>query len=268
MDGDVLYALGTVGELVCLKVADGKEVWHKNLEKDFGGHFMARWGYCESPLIDGDKLICSPGGKDAAVVALDKKTGKVIWKGMVPDKFKAGYASSITIEAAGRKQYVAFLEGGLAGFDAASGKLLWRSKPGSNGVANCAMPIFSDDCVFVTSAYGGGDGLVKLVKSGNGVKAEEVYHSNKMQNHHGGVILYKGYLYGSSGGNEGGNLDCLDFKTGDVQWNERNDKGSKVAKGSHDAGGRSSLLSPRGRHDDAERAVAEGIHREGPVHAT
>ena len=85
---------------------------------------------------------------------------------------------------------------------------------------------------YATSAYGGGDGLVKLDKDGkDGVKAEEVYASNKMQNHHGGVILYKGYLYGSSGGNEGGHLVCLDFKTGNVKWNERDDKAHKVAKG-------------------------------------
>jgi outer membrane protein assembly factor BamB len=232
VDGDLVYALGTAGDLVCLKVADGKEVWHKNLEKDFGGRFMARWGYCESPLIDGDKLIISPGAKDAAVVALDKNTGNVIWKGAAPDGYKAGYASSITIEAAGHKQYVAFLEGGLAGFDAATGKLLWRFKGGSNRVANAAMPIFSDDCVFAASAYGGGGALAQLSSDGNGgVKVKEVYATKKMQNHHGGVILYQGDLYGSNGGNEGGHLICLDFKTGDVKWDERDDKQHKVAKG-------------------------------------
>jgi outer membrane protein assembly factor BamB len=231
-DGDSLYVLGTAGDLACLKVADGKEVWHKNLEKDFGGKFMARWGYCESPLIDGDKLIISPGAKDAAVVALNKETGSVLWKGVAPDGYKAGYASSIAIDAAGHHQYVAFLEGGLAGFDAATGKLLWRFKGGSNRVANAAMPIFSDDCVFAASAYGGGGALAKLSPDGSGgVKAEEVYATKKMQNHHGGVILYKGDLYGSNGGNEGGHLICLDFKTGDVKWDERDDKKHQVKKG-------------------------------------
>jgi outer membrane protein assembly factor BamB len=233
VDGDLGYALGTAGELACLKVADGTEVWHKNMEKDFGGHFMAGWGYCESPLIDGDKLICSAGAKDAAVVALNKKTGEVIWKGVVPDGFKAGYASSIPIEAAGHKQYVAFLESGLAGFDAETGKLLWRFKEGANGTANASMPIFADDCVFMSSAYGGKDALAKLTPDGSGgVKAEEVYADKKLRNHHGGVILYKGDLYGANGGNEGGNLVCLDFKTGDVKWDERNDKKHEVKKGS------------------------------------
>jgi outer membrane protein assembly factor BamB len=236
VDGDLVYALGTAGELACLKVADGTQVWHKNMEKDFGGHFMAAWGYCESPLIDGDKLICSAGAKDAAVVALNKKTGEVIWKGVVPDGYKAGYASSIAIEAAGHKQYVAFLESGLAGFDAATGKLLWRFKEGANGTANASMPVFSDDCVFVTSAYGGGDALAKLTVDGkDGVKAEEVYatkNMKNMKNHHGGVILYDGCLYGADGGNppdRTGSLVCLDFKTGEVKWvagKERAPKGS------------------------------------------
>ncbi len=233
VDGDLLYALGTSGELVCLRTADGAKVWHKNLEKDFGGHFMARWGYCESPLVDGEKLICTPGGKEATVVALDKKSGEPIWKAQVPDHNGAGYASPIVIEAAGHRQYVHFLEGGLAGFDAATGKLLWRSSKGSNRVANCAMPIFSDNCVFAASAYGGGGALVRLSADGQGgVKVEDVYTTKKMQNHHGGVILLDGYLYGANGGNEGGALVCLDFKTGDVQWNERDDKKNRAPKGS------------------------------------
>jgi outer membrane protein assembly factor BamB len=222
VDGDLLYALGATGQFVCLKAADGQEVWHKNLKDDFGGHAMAQWNYCESPLIDGDKVICTPGGKEATVVALDKKTGDVIWKTQIPDGNGAGYASPIVIEAAGHRQYVHFLEGGPAGIDAATGKLLWRSKKGANRVANCATPIFSDGCVFTASAYGGGGALVKLTKDGDdGVKADLVYTTKKMENHHGGIILYDGFLYGANGGNGGGYLVCLDFKTGKVQWNER-----------------------------------------------
>ncbi len=224
VDGDLLYALGTQGDLVCLKTADGSEVWRKNFKKDFGGHFMARWAYCESPLVDGDKLVCTPGGKDNTVVALNKKTGELVWKASVPDGNGAGYASPIAIDAAGHKQYVHFLEGGLVGIDAETGKVLWRSAKGANRVANCATPIFSDDSVFAASAYGGGGALVKLTKDDDGVKATEVYATPKMQNHHGGVILSNGYLFGANGGNEGGWLICLDFKTGAVQWDEREGK--------------------------------------------
>ncbi len=230
VDGDLVYAIGTQGELVCLKTADGSEVWRKNFKKDFGGRYMARWAYCESPLIDGDKLICTPGGDDAAVVALDKKTGAVVWKAPVSGGNGAGYASPIVIEAAGRKQYVAVLGSGLVGIDAESGKVLWRSSKGSNRVANCTTPIFADDCVFTASAYGGGGALVKLTKDGpDGVKATEVYATPKMENHHGGVILYDGCLYGANGGNGGGWLICLDFKTGAVQWDERD--GRRAPKG-------------------------------------
>ena len=128
VDGDLLYALGATGRFVCLKCADGSVVWRKNLKDDFHGYPMATWHYCESPLVDGDKLICTPGGKEATVVALDKRTGDVIWKAPVPDADGAGYASPIVIEAAGHRQYVHFLGKGPAAFDAATGKLLWSSK--------------------------------------------------------------------------------------------------------------------------------------------
>jgi len=231
VDGDTIYALGVLGQLVCLKASDGQEVWHKNLKKDFGGHWMAGWGYCESPLVDGDKLICTPGGSDATTVALDKHTGEPIWKSQVERNNGAGYASPIVINAAGHKQYVHFIQGGPIGVDAETGKVLWHSSKGSNAIANCDTPIFSDDCVFVTSAYGGGCALVKLEKDGpDGVKADPIYDNKKMQNHHGGVILLNGYLYGASGGNEGGNLECLEFQTGEVKWSERG-KGDEARKG-------------------------------------
>ena len=232
VDGDLLYALGATGQFVCLRTSDGDEVWHKNLKDDFAGHSMAQWHYCESPLIDGDKVICTPGGKEATVVALDKKTGDVIWKAHVPDGNGAGYASPIVVEAAGHRQYVHFLEGGPAGFDAATGKLLWRSKKSASTTANCATPIFHDGCVFTAAAYGGGGALVKFVPtSDDGVKAELLYATKKMENHHGGIILYNGFLYGSNGGNAGGYLVCLDFKSGAVKWNEREGQ-RRAAKGS------------------------------------
>ncbi len=234
VDGDLLYVLGTGGELVCLSAKDGKEVWHKNLMQDFGGKYMASWGYCESPLIDGDKLICTPGGKDATIVALNKKTGEVIWKGPVPRGDSAGYASPIIVEAAGHKQYVHFLQGGIAGIDAETGKFLWRADKCANGTANCTTPIYSDGFIFASSAYNAGAELVKLNKQENGaVKAEEVYFTDKMRNHHGGLILLDGHLYGANGGNGGGFLECIDFKTGKVIWNESDKPNRKgVKKGS------------------------------------
>jgi outer membrane protein assembly factor BamB len=182
--------------------------------------------------VDGDRLIVAPGAKDATLVALNKKTGDVIWKAKAPEGDGPGYASAIAIDCCGQRQYVQFTHKGVIGVAASDGKFLWRSDKGANGVANCAMPIFADDCVFTSSAYGAGDALVKLTADGKGgAKAEEVYATKKMQNHHGGVILYQGDLYGANGGNEGGNLVCLDFKTGEVKWDERNDKQHQVKKG-------------------------------------
>ncbi|HEX5272862.1 MAG TPA: PQQ-binding-like beta-propeller repeat protein [Gemmataceae bacterium] len=235
VDGELVYALGTGGDLVCLNVKDGKEVWHKNLQADFKGRMMSGWGYSESPLIDGDKLICTPGGKEATLVALNKKTGELIWKAPVPGGDGAGYASAIPVDFAGRREYVQFLGKGVVGVEAESGKFLWRYDHPANGTCNAETPIYHDGYVFASSAYNAGGGLAKLSSGSDGaVKAEEVWFTNKqMRNHHGGVILLDGYLYGANGGNEGGFLICLDFKTGKVMWDERDKPGRRgVSKGS------------------------------------
>jgi outer membrane protein assembly factor BamB len=228
IDGDLAYALGMGGDLVCLRVADGKVVWRKSLPADFGGT-VPRWSYRESPLIDGEKLIVTPGGREATLVALNKKTGDVIWKAQVPAGDAAAYSSAITVDVGGQRQYVQFLSRGLAGVAAEDGKFLWRyDRPASRTGINVSTPVAHNGRVFASAAYGAGGGLVKLTPDGQGgVRAEEVYATRRMQNHHGGMILLDGYLYGASGGNEGGWLHCLDFRTGQVMWDER-----QVPKGS------------------------------------
>lgn len=230
VDGDLLYALGPTGRFACLRVSDGKIVWRKNLIDDFHGRSMSMWHYAESPLVDGEKVICTPGGKFATIVALDKKTGELIWKSQIAEGNGASYASPIVIEAAGHRQYVHVLENSTVGIDATNGKLLWRSTKGTNHIANCTTPIFSDGYVFTASAYGGGGALVKLSsEAGGGVKAELVNTTKKMENHHGGVVLDDGYLYGANGGNGGGYLACLEFKTLKVQWTERKAPKASIA---------------------------------------
>ncbi len=238
VNGDLVYALGVHGDLACLSTKDGKEVWHKNLPRDFGGRMMSGWGYSESPLIDGDKLICTPGGKDATLVALNKKTGELLWKGPVPGGDGAGYASAIPVEFGGQREYVQFVQKGVVAVEAASGKFMWRYDHPANGTSNATTPIYHDGYVFASSAYGGGGGIVKLsAENSGGVQAKEIWFKGEnkglMRNQHGGVILYEGNLYGSSGGNEGGSLVCLDFLSGKVQWNEADKPGRKgVKKGS------------------------------------
>lgn len=240
VDGDRLYLLSQFGELVCY-TTEGKEVWRTDFVKDHGG-VVPTWGYAESVLIDGDKLICSPGAPNAALLALNKMTGKVIWRSEVPTRgganaggqsgrrggppsrqpeAGANYASSIAIDFEGVRQYVQFTTKTLAGFSATDGKALWQFDPVAANIT-CSTPIYQDGLVFGSSAYEGGGGAVKLSKEANGkIKATQVYFTNHMRNHHGGMIVVDGALYGAAGGNEGGFLVCLDFQTGQVLWRER-----------------------------------------------
>jgi outer membrane protein assembly factor BamB len=389
VDGDRIYVLGHNGDLACLNAQDGQIVWRRSLTEDLGGR-PPTWRYNESPLVDGDKVICTPGGEDATLVALDKSTGELIWKTHVPDgpersdgrsdgdrggrprraggqpsmmqfmpvlvaldadqnreisadeingspaaietmdknqdakisedelrpefgnrgggpggqnrpqgrreggpggrggrggrggpggmmrfmpvhaaldadesgaidaaeikdaaaallkldrntdgkltedevrpQFGGGgppsgaaYASAIAIDFEGQRQYVQLLARTLVGVAAADGKLLWRyDRAANNNRINCSTPLYHDGLVFAASAYGNGGGAVKLSKDENGgVTADEVYFTPRMQNHHGGMIVVDGALYGANGGNEGGFLVCLDFNTGIVLWRDR-----------------------------------------------
>ena len=266
VDGGRLYVEGMGGAVACLQTQDGKILWQRSLTEDFGGR-MPMWSFRESPLVDGDKVIVTPGGADAMLVALNKLTGETIWKAKMPDSpagasgapggpdggqggpggfgggrggaggFGGGggaaYASPIAFDFDGQRQYVQMTARALIGVAASDGKFLWRyDKPANRMGLNCTTAIHQDGMVFASSAYGAGAGLVKLSKDANGaVQAEEVYATTDMQNHHGGMILVDGCLYGASGGNEGGALVCLDFKTGKVLWDQRATAGRR-AKGS------------------------------------
>jgi len=249
VDGERIYVISNGGELACLSL-DGKVIWQKSFTRDFGGT-PPMWVYRESPLIDGAKVIATPGAPDALMVALDKLTGNTIWKtkapappapessGAAPRRGRGGfsqggaaYASAIAIDFEGQRQYVQLTSNALIGVAASDGKFLWQyAKPANRAGINCTTPLYSDGKIFASSAYGAGGGLVKLTKDPTGaIKAEEVWFTQKMQNHHGGVILLDGFLYGANGGNEGGALVCLDFATGEVLWNERNER--RAPKGS------------------------------------
>ena len=212
VDGDRLYVLGLAGNLACLRVSDGTILWERSMQRDFGGS-APTWSYRESPLVDGDKVICTPGGAGATLVALDKLTGKTLWKSQVPGNPKAAYASAIAIDFDGQREYVQLTLKTLLGVAAADGRFLWKyDRPANAHGINCTTPIYHDGAVFASSAYGAGGGLVKLNKSADGgVEATEVYFSRQIQNHHGGMILLDGCLYGATGGNDGGALVCRRF---------------------------------------------------------
>ncbi|QDT31803.1 PQQ-binding-like beta-propeller repeat protein [Thalassoglobus polymorphus] len=224
LDGEYCYVVTSDGEIVCLKSSDGEVVWRRDFKKDFNGKMMSGWGFSESPLVDGDWVLCTPGGQDAIIVALDKKTGKDVWRTSVPNlgekgKDGAGYSSIVVSEAAGVKQYVQLVGKGLIGVRASDGKLLWNYNRVANGTANIPTPVPFDDHVFASTGYGTGAVLVKLSRDGSGVKATEEYFldSKTFQNHHGGMIQEGEYLYAGHQHNKGFPI-CLHIPTGKVQW--------------------------------------------------
>ncbi|MFP6611243.1 MAG: PQQ-binding-like beta-propeller repeat protein [Pirellulales bacterium] len=225
VDGDLIFALSRNGELLCAKTEDGSIVWEKNYAKDFGGKMMSGWGYSESPLIDGDRLICTPGAEDAMLTALDKKTGDVIWNSAMPDdpgsrgRDGAAYASPIISNGAGVKQYIQLVGRGVIGVRAEDGKTLWNYNRVANGTANIPTPIAKGDHIFCSTGYGTGAALLKLVKSGDGVESEEVYFvpGSKIQNHHGGMILLGNHIYMGNKHNNGFPL-CIEMLSGEVAW--------------------------------------------------
>ena len=228
VDGDLVFGLSNGGDLACVNAKTGKLIWRKHLERDLGGRMMSGWGYSESPLVDGDRLICTPGGQDSLLAALDKRTGKVIWQTKVDKPLGnrggdgAGYASIVISHGAGVKQYVTLVGRGIVSVDAASGKLLWSYDGVANGTANIPTPIVSGDHVFCSSGYGAGSALLKISKDGDALKADEEYFldGNTLQNHHGGMILKDGYVF-LGNQHDNGFPVCVELKSGDIAWGGR-----------------------------------------------
>ncbi len=215
-DDGKLYTLAPHGELACLDAKTGKEIWHKDLVADFGGK-QPGWAYAESPLVDGDHVICTPGGPKGTLVALDKKTGETVWQsGEWTDT--AQYSSPIVVDLGGVHQYIQLTGASVAGVAADSGKLLWKAaRPGKT--ATIPSPVYHDGYVYVTSGYGVGCDLFKVNKSAAGFTADPVYTDNKtMVNHHGGVILLDGKLYGYS---DKGGWTCQDMLSGKALWTDK-----------------------------------------------
>jgi hypothetical protein len=231
-----VYGLSFDGVLVCCRLNDGQVVWKKSFPGDFQGKMESVWGYSESPLIDGERLICTPGGSDAMVVCLDKKTGETIWKGKAPrGKLRgndgAGYSSVVISNAAGRKQYVQLIGHGIVSYDAKTGDLLWNYDRVANTTANIPTPIVKDDFVFCSTGYDdGGTALLRVNKSGNALAVKEVYYksSKELQNHHGGMVMVGDYVYMGHGHNNGFPA-CVEWRTGKDQWEKGRGAGSGSA---------------------------------------
>jgi len=225
VDGDKLYLIRGGGQIHCLLAADGKMIWQKDFKNDFGGKLMSGWGFSESPLVDDNLVICTPGGSGGTLIALDKNTGSTVWicKEWTDD---AGYSSPIVAVVNGTRQYIQQSNKGVAGVAAKDGKLLWRVEVEGYRTAVIPTPIYHDNMVYVTSGYTANCACIKLTGSGEEFVAETVYANKNLVNQHGGVVLVNGYVYGYS---EDRNWVCQNLKTGEIVWKERN---NEVAKGS------------------------------------
>jgi len=224
IDGERTYALGTSGDFVCLETSTGRELWRRSLTRDYGARTPG-WMFAESPLVDGERVLISPGTRQAGIVALDKLTGREIWRTALPSLGRQGvdgpeYSSIVISRAAGVKQYVRLLGRGVIGVRADDGELLWSYTRVVNGTANIPTPVINGNLVFASTGYQAGAALLELVADPEtGVTARERYflQGRTFQNHHGGMVFVNGYVYAGTGHNNGLPI-CLELVSGRVAW--------------------------------------------------
>ena len=221
VDGNRLYLMRGGGQLHCLSAKDGQLIWQKDMRKDFGGDIMSQWnwGYCESPIVDGDRVICTPGGEGGVMIALDKRTGDLLWRTTEwPDV--SGYCSPIVVEIEGVRQYIQQVKKGVIGVEAETGKVLWSGAFGTGMGPAIPTPVYDAEqrIVYVTAEYGAGCAAFQVSKQGDQFEAKPLYANRSMSNYHGGVILKAGNVYGCS---RAPGWVCQDLATGEVRWKER-----------------------------------------------
>jgi outer membrane protein assembly factor BamB len=219
VDGDRLYVLGGSGDLTSLDAATGKKIWSVNLVQKFGG-VNPYWGYSESPLIVGDRILVNAGGRRASIVAVSKADGSTLWQ---QHNDGAGYSSPMLMRTGSLNQVIFFTESHTLAVDPRDGRLLWTYAKASNGTANIATPIVRGTRVFVSSDYGTGAALLDVRAAGNLATANEVYFTRDMRNHHASSVLVGDHVYGFSSSI----LTALKFDTGTMAWRDRS-----VGKGS------------------------------------
>lgn len=215
VDGGQVLVLNQFSDLACLDAKSGKLIWKKNLIDDFGGKMMSGWKYSESPLVDGDKVVCTPGGRQGTVVAVSRKNGKKIWQTSEWTD-TAGYSSVIIKTIHGVRQYVQLTGQSVAGINPDTGKIIWKAdRTGKTAVVT--TPVVKGDIVFVTSAYGVGCNAFQVTRNGSKWSIREIYANKNIANHHGGVVKLGDHVFGSSGAT----FRCLDIATGELAFNER-----------------------------------------------
>ena len=216
VDGDRVYHESPFGNVICLNAKNGDKIWELNILEEFEGENIT-WALSESLILDGNRLICCPFGKKASVVALEKKTGEVIWAAESTED-KAGYGTPVLVEDRGIRMILTMNQKAVVGVDADSGKLLFRHPHETKYDVNVLIPVFHEGQVYVSSGYGTGSQMLKLIVDGKAVSVEQVWETKNLDNHHGGVILLDGCIYGTD---MKGKWVCLDWKTGEEKWSEK-----------------------------------------------
>lgn len=229
IDGDGVYVTTTEGAVVALDGSTGVERWRRSLPGDFGGYLMKAmgsydWRFSESPLVDGERVVVTPGHIEALMVALDRGTGEERWRtqgrrlGPLGSD-GAAYASAVISEATGVRQYVQLVGRGLIAVEAETGRLLWNYNRIASDIANIATPLVEGDYVFASAGYGTGAALVRIAPGEESLEAEEVYflEAGTLQNHHGGLVLHEGTVYTGTGHNRGFPI-AVDLLSGQVRW--------------------------------------------------
>jgi outer membrane protein assembly factor BamB len=215
-----VYVITPFGQLVACDTSTGRERFRVDLKATFGGTKGDSWGYSESVTIDGNRLVCTPGGEQATMVALDKKTGRPLWSCPMKGDRGAGHASIVTAEISGRRVYLQTTAAGAFAVDAETGKFLW-AYPIDKTTAVIPTPIVKDDLVFIAAGYKRGGALLRQ-KAGPGgtVTMQEVYGLKpELANKHGGIVLVGDHLYGCA--DDQAILICAELETGKVVWKER-----------------------------------------------
>jgi outer membrane protein assembly factor BamB len=223
IDDDRIYFQNPLGELFCLEAANGKVIWNVNVLERFGASNIT-WALAESILVDGRHVISTPGGPQTTVVKLDKMTGETVWQSPSAEGDPTGYATPTLVEYMGKRLILTFTGKAIICVDADTGKLYWRFPHETSYDVNALKPIFHDGQVFVSSGYGSGSRMLKVKVTGDQVEVEEIWTNQDLDNHHGGVLLRDGYLYGSKYGRD---WACLEWVSGRTVYSERG-----VGKGS------------------------------------
>ncbi|MFC2156545.1 PQQ-binding-like beta-propeller repeat protein [Acidobacteriota bacterium] len=270
VDGDTVYHLSDLGQLTAFEIQTGKEKWHINIMETFKAE-RPEYGYSESVLIHGSALICCPAGEEGYIVALDKGTGRTLWTN-TDIKDAVGNCSVVLAEIGASQQLITLSSSRILSFDPDNGHLLWEYPFANKRENNCADVVISDNLVYASTGYGKGNILLRPKRKVDGkYSVEVVWESELLDNHHGGVILVDGHLYGA--GSEARGWFCLDFKTGTQKWKTRG-KGSLTFADGHlycfDERGTMSLVraTPEKYHQVGSFQVpkeGKGLHWAHPV---